>query len=70
MRGGGRHGRSGESSRRRLAAILITLILLAMIGGLAAGLVASLAHLKRGQQHDARVHAGSHVQSPERAKRA
>ena len=43
MRGGGRHGRPVEA-RRRLLAILITLILLAMVAGLAAGLVASLAH--------------------------
>ena len=44
MRGGGRHGRPGRWSRRRLFAMLITVILLAMIAGLAAGLVASLAH--------------------------
>ncbi len=44
MRGGGRHGRPGRWSRRRLLAILITLSLLAMIAGLAAGLAASLAH--------------------------
>jgi hypothetical protein len=44
MRGGGRHGRPGRWSRRHLLAALITLILLAMIAGLAAGLAASLAH--------------------------
>ena len=37
-----------RSSRRRLLAMLITVILLAMVAGLAAGLVASLAHLKHG----------------------
>jgi hypothetical protein len=41
----GRHARPGET-RRRLLAILITLALLAMIAGLAAGLAASLSHLK------------------------
>ena len=45
-RGGSR--RPGGQSRRRLLAILITLILLAMIAGLAAGLAASLGHLKHG----------------------
>jgi len=44
MRGRGRHGRPGGWSWRRLLAVLITLILLAMIAGLAAGLAASLAH--------------------------
>jgi hypothetical protein len=48
MRGGGRHGRPGGWSRRRLLATLITLILLAMIAGLAAGLAVSLTHLKTG----------------------
>lgn len=47
MRGGGRHGRPGEA-RRRLLAMLITVMLLAMIAGLAVGLVASFAHLKHG----------------------
>jgi hypothetical protein len=44
MRSGGRHGRPGGWTRRRLLAMLITLALLAMIAGLAAGLAASLAH--------------------------
>ena len=44
MRGGGSSGRPGGWSRRRLLVTLITLILLAMIAGLAAGLIASLAH--------------------------
>jgi hypothetical protein len=44
MRGGGRHGRPGGWSRRRLLATLITVILIAMIAGLAVGLIASLAH--------------------------
>ena len=44
MTGGSGSGRPGRWSRRRLLAMLITLILQAMIAGLAAGLVASLAH--------------------------
>ena len=44
MRGGGGSGRPGGWSRRRLLVTLITLMLLAMIAGLAAGLIASLGH--------------------------
>jgi len=46
MRGGGGSGRPGGWSRRRLLVTLITLMLLAMIAGLAAGLIASLGHWK------------------------
>jgi hypothetical protein len=50
--------------------MLITLILLAMVAGLAAGLAASLAHLEHGPAaRRARVHAGSHHHSSNRAKR-
>jgi hypothetical protein len=52
MTGGSGSDSPGGSSRRRLLAMLITLILLAMITGLAAGLAASLAHLEQtSQQH-------------------
>jgi hypothetical protein len=71
MRGGGRHGRGGGWSRRRLLAALITVILLAMIAGLAAGLVASLAHLRLGPAaRRARMHVDSDNHSSKRAKRA
>jgi hypothetical protein len=51
--------------------MLITVILLAMIAGLAAGLAANLAHLKHGPAaRRARVHADCHDQSLKRAKRA
>jgi hypothetical protein len=47
MTGRGHRGQLGGRSRRLLA-VLITVLLLAMIAGLAVGLMASLRHLKHG----------------------
>jgi len=47
MTGGSGSGRLGRRSRR-LIAILITVLLLAMIAGLAIGLAGSLGHLNTG----------------------